>query len=62
MRTVTGLRLSKPFIKFLDNQAEENNQSRSQYMRELMIEGLIQRENENEARLPQDNEFDEEIV
>lgn len=62
MRTVTGLRLSKAFIKFLDNQAEENNQSRSQYMRELMIEGLIQRENENQVSLPKDNEFDEEII
>jgi len=62
MRTVTGLRLSKSFIEFLDNQAEENNQSRSQYMRELMIEGLIQRENNDQLNFPQDKKSVEEIV
>jgi metal-responsive CopG/Arc/MetJ family transcriptional regulator len=39
-RTVTGLRLASEFIDVLDERSEEENVSRSEYMRRLMLKGL----------------------
>lgn len=57
MKHVTALRLSGNFIDFLDRKAEEKGLNRSDIIRELMMEGLENKEHEYKTNLQENFEL-----
>lgn len=57
MKHVTALRLPGNFIDFLDRKAEEKGLNRSDIIRELMMEGLDNKEHEYKTNLQENFEL-----